>query len=117
VVALNPAGIIPFHSELPTIDVLGLNDVHIAHEGKRDRKLRFGHQAGDGDYVLSNKPAVILFGSTTTQKATGFISDREIAANSKFKRGYAGYSDGYRLKLPRQDAGKPTRFASYSRKA
>jgi arabinofuranosyltransferase len=35
-VALNPAGIIPYHSQLPTIDMLGLNDVYIAHYGNRD---------------------------------------------------------------------------------
>ncbi|MFQ5417937.1 MAG: hypothetical protein ACE5FL_12925, partial [Myxococcota bacterium] len=62
-VALNPAGSIPFYSELPTIDMLGLNDEHIAHRGARNRKQRFGHQAGDGAYVLSRRPDVILLGS------------------------------------------------------
>ncbi|NIW46656.1 MAG: hypothetical protein GWN14_17560 [candidate division Zixibacteria bacterium] len=83
-VALNPAGIIPYYSELPTIDMLGLNDEHIAHLGKRDFGLDFGHQAGDGDYILSRQPDVILFGGGVSAKPGDLISDREIAHNPAF---------------------------------
>jgi arabinofuranosyltransferase len=86
-VALSAAGIIPFYSQLPTIDMLGLNDVHIAHHGKRDVTLPFGHQAGDGHYVLSRQPGVILFGALTAAP-TSLISDREIGASAEFRRDY-----------------------------
>ena len=72
-IAVGPAGSIPYYSGLPTIDMFGLNDPYIAHHGKRDRSLKFGHQAGDGEYVLSRRPDVIVIGY-----ATGFISQREI---------------------------------------
>ena len=89
VVALNPAGIIPFYSELETIDMLGLNDIHIAHEGKRDYSLWYAHQAGDGAYVLSRKPDIIIFtGRTLSAEPGEFISDREIWDSAEFKSDY-----------------------------
>jgi hypothetical protein len=83
-VALNPAGIIPYYSELPTIDMLGLNDEYIGHFGKRDYTLDFGHQAGDGYYVLSREPDVILFGGGVSAKPGDLISDREISQHPSF---------------------------------
>ncbi|MBW2418783.1 MAG: hypothetical protein JRH19_09570 [Deltaproteobacteria bacterium] len=89
-VALNPAGMIPFYSGLPTIDMLGLNDVHIAHHGKRDPMMRFAHQVGDGAYVLSREPGVILFGGFLKREASPyFVSDRQIWASPQFQRSYA----------------------------
>jgi len=87
-IALNPAGIIPYRSGLRTIDMLGLNDVHIAHEGKRDRSLRIGHQAGDGVYVLSQEPDLILFSGGQSPRPGPYISDREIWASPEFRAHY-----------------------------
>jgi len=87
-VAVNAAGIIPYFSKQPTIDMLGLNDEQIAHHGKRDRSLRLGHQAGDGAYVLSRSPGVILFGRGGTREASQFVSDREIWQSPEFVENY-----------------------------
>lgn len=87
-VALNEAGIIPYFSRLPTLDMLGLNEPEIAHRGRRDPKLRFGHQLGDGRYVLSRRPHVILFGAGRNRHPTGFVSDREIATSPVFAAEY-----------------------------
>jgi hypothetical protein len=86
-VALNAAGIIPYYSQLATIDMLGLNDIHIAHQGKRDKELRYGHQVGDGLYVLSREPDVILFGGLA-RKPGSFISDQEIWHSPQFQANY-----------------------------
>jgi len=89
VVALNQAGIIPYYSQLPTIDMLGLNNVEIAHNGKRDYSLWYAHQAGDGAYVLSQKPDIIIFSGVNLSAEPGaFISDREIWASAQFKNEY-----------------------------
>lgn len=88
VVALNAAGVIPFYSEQTTIDMLGLNNVYIARYGKRDRRLVYGHQAGDGNYVLKCKPDVIIFGGLGQDQATYFLSDREISDSDAFRRNY-----------------------------
>lgn len=86
-IALNPAGIIPYYSQLPTLDMLGLNDEYIAHHGKRDRTLPFGHQAGDGAYILSRKPDIIFFGSGSKEPGS-YISDREIWSSDYFWQNY-----------------------------
>jgi len=65
--AVIDAGAIPYFSELPTIDILGLTDAHIAHVPHEyyefDRPI-FGHEFGaflryDGDYVLDQRPTFI----------------------------------------------------------
>lgn len=87
-IALNPAGIIPYYSGLSSIDMLGLNDWHIARRGYRDPALRIGHQVGDGEYVLSKKPDYILFGAVGSALPSHLVSDRQIAASETFKTQY-----------------------------
>jgi arabinofuranosyltransferase len=63
-IALNPAGAVPYYAERRAIDMLGLNDEHIAHSKARvlgSRKA--GHEKGDGAYVLSRRPNMILIGN------------------------------------------------------
>jgi arabinofuranosyltransferase len=87
-VALNPAGIIPYYSGMPTIDMLGLNDFQIAHYGRRDPSRPYGHQAGDGSEVLSRSPDIILFGPVASRSAAPAVSDREIWLSSEFQSEY-----------------------------
>ena len=89
VVALNPAGMIPYFSGLPTIDMLGLNDPTIAHQGRRDYALPYGHQAGDGRYVLSRRPGVILLNSLPAPVPGSYIGDQELWASPEFHEDYA----------------------------
>jgi arabinofuranosyltransferase len=64
IVASTPAGSIAYHMNLRVIDMLGLNDVHIAHTDNMDLgKGRAGHEKGDGKYVLSRSPDYILMGN------------------------------------------------------
>jgi hypothetical protein len=88
VVALNAAGIIPYYSGMSTIDMLGLNNKYIATHGRRDRSLAYGHQAGDGHWVIRRRPDVILFGGLGRAKTAYFLSDREIWRNSDFRKFY-----------------------------
>jgi arabinofuranosyltransferase len=64
-VASTPAGSIAYHLKgKKVIDMLGLNDEHIAHT--TSEKLgygRAGHEKGDGKYVLSRSPDYILMGN------------------------------------------------------
>jgi arabinofuranosyltransferase len=57
VLATGAAGKVPFFSRLPTIDMLGLNDRHIAHVDTRGYHV--GHSKFDPDYVLSRNPDLI----------------------------------------------------------
>jgi hypothetical protein len=59
-IAVTAAGCIPFWTEFPAIDMLGLNDPHIARS--RPPNLGsgvIGHEHGDGSYVLSRRPDII----------------------------------------------------------
>ncbi len=60
--AIEVAGVAPYTSGLRTIDMLGLNDYHIAHEVKASGEDRAGHEKMDPDYVLARKPTYIAVG-------------------------------------------------------
>ncbi|HSQ60791.1 MAG TPA: hypothetical protein VLT84_10225 [Acidobacteriota bacterium] len=60
--AVDPAGCLPYFSRLPSVDMLGINDYYLAHnrpEGFGTGAL--GHELGNGAYVLSRKPDLVLF--------------------------------------------------------
>jgi arabinofuranosyltransferase len=90
VIATNTAGSIPYFSKLKTIDMLGMNDVHIAH-----RKIPSlgqgwpGHEKGDGFYVLSKRPDYIMFGSSLGSLYPAFPGDHEIAKSPMFLQLYS----------------------------
>jgi hypothetical protein len=98
-IASTPAGSIAYHSSHPVIDMLGLNDVHIAHAdaGPMGRG-RAGHEKGDGAYVLAREPEVILLGNVAvlarplTQEEMPMKlvqrSEQEIWADPAFHRDY-----------------------------
>ena len=60
-IALGAVGAVPYYSRLPTIDLFGLTDAHIAARDVASIGSGFaGHEKGDGAYVLSRRPALIL---------------------------------------------------------
>lgn len=74
-VALIPSGIVPYYSRLPSIDMLGLNDRHIA---RRDIPLGdgvAGHEKEDGGYVVGRKPEIIWLGLSIEQEKRDEIED------------------------------------------
>jgi hypothetical protein len=105
-IATNAAGIVPYVSGLPTIDMLGLNDVHIAHRDIPLGKVTLGHEKHDGLYVLSRRPDVILLGLpvlTDTNIRSSELElwfsgwwqylpgDRDIFLDPSFRRDYVPY--------------------------
>ena len=103
-IAVNAAGIVPYVSGLRTIDMLGLNDAHIAHLPVRLGTGNLGHEKHDAAYVLSRAPDVILLGLPTLMKrplAPGELGravsqwfpylpgDRELYESETFRRDYA----------------------------
>jgi arabinofuranosyltransferase len=99
VVAATPAGAITYKLELPVIDMLGLNDVHIAHVEVPDAgRGRPGHEKGDGKYVLSRRPDFILLGNVAVlprplneqeiRQNLTLRSEHEIWADPSFHRDY-----------------------------
>ncbi len=121
-VASTPAGAIAYYSRHRVIDMLGLNDHHIARTEPGNIGFpRAGHMKGDGAYVLSRAPDYILMGNVAV---LGFPldeakmkeklvrkSEHELWANPDFHR-------DYELKSVRlNDAGPFQYFTFYQRRA
>ncbi|MCZ6709562.1 MAG: hypothetical protein O7B25_04285, partial [Gammaproteobacteria bacterium] len=94
-IALNTAGATPYHApDFVYLDMLGLNDRHIARRRIDARTTKWqhvpGHAKGDGAYVLSRKPDFIILGAATGSFADDpmFLSDVELRDSHEFKASY-----------------------------
>ena len=71
-VALTSTGIIPYFTDLYTIDMVGLMDRHIAREGVSIAGFGFpGHERFDNDYVLAKKPEWFVLNITPGELLSG----------------------------------------------
>ena len=62
-IAVIPAGAIPYFSRLRAIDMLGLNDLHIAHRDMPELGSgQAGHEKYDVEYVLGHRPEYVIVG-------------------------------------------------------
>lgn len=87
--AVDPAGCLPFFSQLPSLDMLGLNDRHIARNRPRDLgKGKLAHEFGDGRYVLSRKPDLALFCLPRGSDRACFRSAAEMLSQPEFHRDF-----------------------------
>lgn len=59
-IAVSAAGIIPFVSGLPTLDLYGLTDAHIARQPFHERRTYTGHAKWDADYAISRRPELVI---------------------------------------------------------
>lgn len=85
-IAVTAAGCIPYFSELPTVDMLGLNDYFLA----RNPPSNFGngalaHELGDANYVMRRNPDLIIFG---TGSELNFNIGDQLKENMIFKTNY-----------------------------
>ncbi len=85
--AVDPAGCLPYFSNLPAVDMLGLNDRAIARSAGRGRGW-LGHEAGDGAAVLARQPDLILFCDPAGSARPCFRSGREMSRDEGFRRHY-----------------------------
>lgn len=59
-VAAVPVGAIAYESHLTIIDMLGINDEHIAHRDVALGTFAAGHEKYDSEYVLDRQPDIII---------------------------------------------------------
>ena len=77
-IAIGTHGIIPYYTRLPTIDMWGLNDLHIAHKESPWSGLGdAGHEKGDGKYVSEKRPELIIFRAMMLSPVPFPIADLE----------------------------------------
>ncbi len=84
-IAVDAAGTVPYWSGLPAIDMLGLNDYHIARQPSEKIGSGWtGHEFGDGEYVLNRKPDLIMFDVPGNDGMAPFPSGRQMQQNPNF---------------------------------
>lgn len=86
-IAVTAAGCLPYSSELPSIDMLGLNDYYLPRHQKNVKPGVIGHELGDSNYILNiRKPDIIIFdiGSNYSQ----FEFGKELLNDKKFNQQY-----------------------------
>lgn len=89
VLATNTAGSVPYFSGLKTIDMLGLNDEHIAHvQVESMGRGRAGHEKADGRYVFDRQPDIVQLGSARGRAKPAFRSDRQLFRQPGFEQRY-----------------------------
>jgi len=87
--ALDPAGAVPFYSGLPCLDMLGLCDRHIAKAPlPRPDHVVPGHSRGDGAYVLDRAPDLVLFASPTGDVSPRWPGGWQMENDPRFLRDY-----------------------------
>ena len=88
--ALDPAGAVPYFSGLPALDMLGLNDRFLATHPPEDfgQSFALGHELGNGPYVLGRKPDLVLFCLPAGGAQPCFRSGRELSQLDAFREGY-----------------------------
>jgi hypothetical protein len=88
-VAVTAAGTVPYFSRLPSLDMLGLNDRYLAtHPPKDLGEGDLGHELGDGAYVLSRAPDLVIFCSPAGSLQPCFRSGRQMVAMPEFEQHY-----------------------------
>jgi hypothetical protein len=102
--AADPAGTLPYFSKLPAIDMLGINDRHIARHRPDGFGHGFlGHELGDGAYVLDREPDLVVFCFPSGGARPCFRSGQEMVEDPRFRERY---------RLVTFEGDDPYRFAS-----
>lgn len=87
--AVDGAGALPFFSELPSVDMLGLNDRYLARNPPADFGTRMvGHELGDAAYIARRKPDLIAMCLSEEPPIPCFRADRELLLRADFQRDY-----------------------------
>lgn len=87
--AVDSAGCLPWFSKLPSLDMLGLNDYYLAHNPPPDMGTHdLGHELGNGYYVLSRKPDIVLFGIPSDHGRPKFRGGFEMFNTPVFRDSY-----------------------------
>ncbi len=86
--AVDAAGALPYFSQLPSLDLLGLNDRYIATHPPPGLALSTGHELGDGAYVWSRKPDILSMCGAGGGRAACFVSGKQVLARPEFGQFY-----------------------------
>ena len=87
--AVDVAGALPYFSRLPALDMLGINDRFLASHPPADfGHGRVGHELGNGAYVMSRAPDLVLPCLPQGASHGCYRSGRELLARQDFRARY-----------------------------
>ncbi|HUT10283.1 MAG TPA: hypothetical protein VMY42_07300 [Thermoguttaceae bacterium] len=87
--AVTACGCLPYWSELPSLDMLGLNDYYLPrHKPEGFGQGQLAHELGDGQYVLDCRPDLIIFTGPHGREKAHFLSGRQMQQQPEFYRRY-----------------------------
>ena len=87
--AVTAAGCLPYFSELPALDLLGLTDRYLAHHRPADiGSGALGHELGDGRYALGRRPDLVSFCGPFGSAHGCYDADRSMEDLAGFRTGY-----------------------------
>ncbi|HKQ60758.1 MAG TPA: hypothetical protein VJS92_05685 [Candidatus Polarisedimenticolaceae bacterium] len=87
--ACDPAGTLPYFSELPAVDMLGINDRFLARHRPADFGRGWqGHELGNGEYVLGREPDLVVFCGPAGGERPCYRSGKEMVADPRFRQRY-----------------------------
>lgn len=90
-IAIDPAGSLPYFTMFPALDMLGLNDYHIPrNKPKKAGRGFIGHELGDPEYVMDREPDIIQFHLGTREPIHNI--DTMLSVNSRFLDRYIDVS-------------------------
>ncbi|HKE14258.1 MAG TPA: hypothetical protein VKB80_05325 [Kofleriaceae bacterium] len=82
-------GSLCYWAKLPALDMLGLNDRHIASHRPGDFGTGLiGHELGDGAYAMSRRPDLLVFCGPTGRSRPCSRGEKEMVADPQFGRAY-----------------------------
>ncbi|MBN2475356.1 MAG: hypothetical protein JXB62_12160 [Pirellulales bacterium] len=84
-VAATACGCLPYWSELPALDMLGLNDYYLPrHSPEGFGHGTLSHELGDGQYVWDRQPDLLIFGGPRGLEKAHFLSGRQMQQKPEF---------------------------------
>jgi arabinofuranosyltransferase len=87
--AVDAAGSLPYFSRLPALDMLGLNDRFLARNRPPGMGHgRIGHELGDGAYVLSRKPDLVVFCKLPGNRGPCWRSGKEMIRSRQWRKNF-----------------------------
>ncbi len=88
-VAVDAAGSIPFYSELPALDLLGLSDRYLAHHRPKNMgENLLGHELGDAKYYLRRAPDIVCFAVPPCSRDAKFSPEIDMVRGREFRDEY-----------------------------
>jgi hypothetical protein len=88
--AVANAGALPYWTDFPALDMLGLNDAETPrYPSPEFGKGWAGHELGDAGYVLGRRPDIVQFSGIRRSERIGYFRvERELAKSPEFQSRY-----------------------------